>query len=126
MSGEDSQLFVALYTDEDVTRVLAELLRQRGYDAISAHEVGLIGVPDEAHLTFAAAQNRAVLTYNRDDFLTLSRQWYVQGRDHAGIIISQQFRQRAIGELLRQTLNLMNAVVASEMRNTVRFLQSYR
>lgn len=126
MSAEDSKLFIAVYTDEDVTDLLAELLRQQGYDAISTQEVELFHTSDEEQLVFAAAQDRAILTFNRDDFSVLFDAWREQGRDHAGIIISQQIGKDKVGELLRQTLNLLNVISADEMRNTLHILQSFR
>lgn len=126
MTGGTDRLFIALYTDEDITDRLAEQLRQRGYTATSAASVRTIGLSDEEQLTFATERGWTILTYNRNDFLTLARRWHDAGREHAGIIISQQFSSREIGELLRQTCKLLETVSAEEMWNTVRHLQSYR
>jgi hypothetical protein len=32
---------IKLYLDEDISHTVAEVLRSRGYDVISAHEVGM-------------------------------------------------------------------------------------
>lgn len=101
MRPETPRLFIALYTDEDVTSDLAPALRRRGYTAESAAEAGNVGVPDEAQLTYTAERGMAILTYNAQDFIPLARAWYFAGREHAGIIISEQFGQRQFGELLR-------------------------
>src|SRR5947199_10375212 len=78
-----SRLFISLYTDEDVTDRLAQLLRQRGYEAKSALEAGTVGFTDEEQLVFAASRGWAVLTYNRRDFSALARHWQDAGREHA-------------------------------------------
>jgi len=123
MTGAD-RLFIFLYTDEDVTRRLAPLLRERGYDAASAWEAGTTGLTDEQQLAFAASQGWAILTYNRRDFSVLARNWQEAGRNHAGVILSQQFSNRQTGELLRQVCRFIEGVSADEMWNTVRNLQS--
>lgn len=126
MTRGTDRLFIALYTDEDITDRLAEQLRQRGYTATSAASVRTIGLSDEEQLTFATEHGWTILTYNRNDFLSLARHWHDAGREHAGVVISQQFSSREIGELLRQTCKLLETVSAEEMWNTVRYLQSYR
>jgi|SRR6185436_19175108 len=126
MSREDEQLSIYLYTDEDITDLLAVLLQERGYGADSAMGAGSAGFSDEDQLAFATSRRWTILTSNRDDFIELARCWYEAGREHAGIVITQQFSRREIGEILRQVCNLLEAVSASEMWNTVRYLQSYR
>jgi Domain of unknown function (DUF5615) len=126
MTDGQERRSIFLYTDEDITDLLALLLRERGYGAESALGVGTTGLPDEEQLAFAASRCWTLLTSNRDDFTELARQWYAAGREHAGIVISQQFSRREVGEILRQACNLLEAVSAPEMWNTVRYLQSYR
>jgi hypothetical protein len=120
------RLFIALYTDEDVTSDLAPALRRRGYTTESAAEAGNIGVPDEAQLTYAAERGMAILTYNAQDFIPLARDWHSIGREHSGIVISEQFSQRQFGELLRRVLRLLDSVTADEMYNQIVFLQQFQ
>ena len=126
MTEPSQELFVALYTDEDVTDRLVELLRERGFNAASSAEWGTTGFTDEEQLALATERRHALLTFNRDDFIALARQWQAEGREHAGIVISQQMGRKLLGELLRQVCNLLDSVSADEMWNTVRYLQSYR
>lgn len=53
---------VKLYVDEDIRPLLAEVLRQRGYDVKSAVEEGLMGLSDEEQILQAAKEERALLT----------------------------------------------------------------
>jgi len=126
MRGNSGCRSIFLYTDEDITDRLAVLLRQRGYEAMSAKSAGTEGLADEAQLAFAAERGWTILTYNRKDFTLLSRRWFAAGREHAGIVLSRQFSNEAKGDLLRQVCKLMETVSAEEIWNTVRDLQSYR
>ena len=119
-------LFVALYTDEDVTADLAPALRLRGYIAQSTAEAGNMEISDEAQLIYAAEQGMAILTYNTRHFISLARVWYGSRREHAGIIVSEQFSQRQFGELLQRVLRLLNRLLADEIHNRVVFLQQFR
>lgn len=118
---------VSLYLDDDVDHALARLLHAHGVDAISTLEAGTVGHPDEWHLEFATAQGRALVSYNFHDYLPLAESWFTAGREHAGIILSfRQFRREQIGEAIQLLLRLLTAVPASELRNTVRFLDEFR
>jgi hypothetical protein len=126
MAQDPAPLFIALYTDEDVTPDLAPALRRRGYVAQSAAEAGNTEILDEAQLTYAAEKRMALLTYNLQHFIPLAQAWYLAGREHAGIILSEQFSQRQFGELLRRVLRLLNCWTADEMRNQLVFLQQFK
>ncbi len=102
-------LYIALYCDEDVMEEIAEALRQRGYDAVSAAEAGMLGRRDEEQLEYATRQNRALLTHNATDYIRLADAWFRTGKEHAGIILSSQFSKRQLGEFLRQLLKLLLA-----------------
>ena len=77
-----------LLLDEMISAVVAAQLRARGRDAEAvAERRGLRGLPDEDVFEYAQATARALVTYNRDDFLELDRRYRGQGRDHAGIVV---------------------------------------
>ena len=48
------------------------------------------------------------------------------GREHAGIVISEQMSQRRFGELLRRVLRLLDALTAEEMHNRIVFLHQFK
>lgn len=124
--AEPLLLYVALYIDEDITNQLAALISQRGFQVVSAVDIGMIERSDEEHLTYAAERNMTLFTYNERDFVELARRWMTEGRPHAGILISDQFSLRQMGELLRRILNFLDRVTADEMVNVVRYLSDFK
>ena len=76
-----------LYLDEDISPKVAEILRKRKVDASSAHDIGMLEASDEDQLAFAASEERAMVTRNRDDFITLTVQFFEAQKPHKGIII---------------------------------------
>lgn len=79
--------------DEDFDHRIAARLRVLGHDVMTLAVLGLAGsrIPDEAVLSAATAEGRALLTHNRLHFVRLHR----QTRAHAGIFISSQTRDPA-------------------------------
>ena len=75
-----------VYLDEDLSPAIARLLRDRGVDAVSAHEAGRHQGDDGAQLAFATAEDRAIATADVGDFLILCRQAIAANFQHAGII----------------------------------------
>ncbi|NJM42642.1 MAG: DUF5615 family PIN-like protein [Anaerolineae bacterium] len=72
-----------LYSDEDFVFAVTEGLRTLGHDVLTVQEAGNAGIDDDAiQLEFAIQNDRAVVTFNRWDFVWLHR----QSKDHAGII----------------------------------------
>jgi hypothetical protein len=78
---------VKVHLDEDRSPVIAHLLRERGLDAISAHEIDSLHVTDQEQLDHAAAQERALVTRNAHDFRMLATNRVQSQRPHAGIIV---------------------------------------
>ena len=77
-----------LLLDERLSPVVAEQLRGGGHDVIAVTELpDLRGLPDPDLFEHAQGDGRAIVTYNRDDFLGLDRQFRHAGRGHCGIVI---------------------------------------
>lgn len=74
-----------LYGDENFPLPTVESLRHLGHDVLTASESSKSGqgIPDEAVLIFATAEERAVLTFNRKHFIRL----HTLQPNHSGIIV---------------------------------------
>ena len=73
-----------LFADENFPLPVARELRQLGHDVLTIFEAGLANqsVADDAVLSFAHADNRAMLTLNRQHFICLHN----AGVEHSVII----------------------------------------
>ena len=76
-----------VYLDEDLSPTVALLLRQRGLDATSAHEVGNSQIPDRDQLEYATREGRTIVTRNVVDFLRLAHDAVATNTRHAGIVL---------------------------------------
>ncbi len=76
-----------LYLDEDISPKVSVILRKRGIDAVSAHEAGMLEASDDNQLSYAVAEGRVMVTRNRDDFITLTVQYFEALKPHTGVII---------------------------------------
>lgn len=63
---------------------------------------------DESQLTFAAAHDRVLVSYNARDFASLHDNWTEGGRSHSGILILPQQRY-STGEIVRRMLRLSSS-----------------
>ena len=98
-------LFIALYLDEDVATLLANLLRAKGFDALTAREAGMLSRSDREQLAFATARGRTVFTHNRADFDELAKEFAAAGLPHAGIISAAR---NPVHEILRRLLVILD------------------
>jgi hypothetical protein len=74
-----------LYSNENFPAPVVDELRNFGHDVVSILERQRAGegVPDAEVLVLATAEQRAVITINRRDFIRLHK----QSAQHAGIIV---------------------------------------
>ena len=112
-----------LYLDEDITDLLARVLRTMGYDVVSAHEVGMRGKSDDEQLCYAIKNERTFLTFNARHFVPLTEALYEERREHFGIIISKQV---SLSEIIRLAVKMLNVCKVSDLKNSLIWLQSFK
>jgi hypothetical protein len=91
---------VKFYLDEDISPKVSAILRKKGVDAVSAHDSDMLQASDAEQLAFAAAQGRVMVTRNRDDYITLTVQFFDDLKPHEGLIIIPGFEFSKLASLL--------------------------
>lgn len=114
-----SRLFIELYLDEDVSALVADLVRARGFNVETTREAGNLGSADEAQLAYAAGRQKTFVTHNRLDFERLAGRYFNAGETHHGIIIAVRRPPR---EITRRLLAILGRVTADEMENQLRYI----
>ena len=97
---------VRLYIDEDVHVDLALALRRQGFDAVNAHEMGLLSMKDPEVWNYFIQENRILFTYNVVHFAPRHKAWVEAGKEHPGIIFSSHYMGR-VGPLIRDSSALL-------------------
>lgn len=99
-----------LYSNENFPFPAVEELRRLGHDVLTVQDAGKANqeIPDDEVLAFAFAENRAVLTINRRDFIRLHR----KDSNHAGIIVCT-----ADPDFIRQANRVHEAIEALPQLN---------
>jgi predicted nuclease of predicted toxin-antitoxin system len=106
--------FAKLYTDEDISALVAILFRSRGLDITTVPEQSTIGKTDRQQLEIARALDRCILTHNRVDFERLHLQYIEQEIQHFGIIIVPQ---KNAYEIAQRVGILVNSLTIDEIKN---------
>ena len=112
-----------LLLDEQIWVYLSTLLREQGFDVIHVYESDLEHMPDSEVLRSAVENHRAVVTFNTKHFIPLAREYFTEGKEHYGIVVSDEIPQ---GELQRRVTKLLESVSAEDLKNMVRFLQEFK
>lgn len=112
-------IFIRLYLDEDVNVLVADLLKARGFDVITARDAETLHSSDADQLAYAISQRRTLLTHNRVDFETLAQAYFSSDQMHYGIIFAVR---RPAPQIVQRLLVILNEVTADEMENQVRYI----
>ncbi len=112
-----------LHLNEHLSPRLASQLRRHGFDVTTSQEAGLLSITDEEQMAYAAAEQRAIVTFNVRDFSYLHNQYLAENKEHWGIIFSTQ---EPISVLFHRLLRLLNSVTAEELKNQVRWLNEFQ
>jgi hypothetical protein len=84
--------------------------------------LGALQASDREQLDIAVAQRRTLVTFNVRDFVAEARVYAQEGRDHWGIIVSDQLQ---VGEVVRRLTKVLGRYSASDMRNRFVWLQTF-
>jgi predicted nuclease of predicted toxin-antitoxin system len=90
------------YLDEDLSHTIAAVAQERfGLDVTTSYECGMNGATDEEQLTFATAEERAIVTNNRDHFLALADRFSEAGTPYSTILITTNLPVHDVGLMAR-------------------------
>lgn len=113
-------LYLPLFFDEDVSAIVVQHLRQRGFDVLSVREAHRLHLNDSSQLAFAVSQKRTIVTHNRNDFEELHKQYLAEQQQHFGIIILKRRPNDAL--MVQKLLIMLNQTTMDEMINQLRYL----
>lgn len=114
-----SQIFIELYLDEDVSVLVADLLRARGFVVSTTLETGNLGVSDREQLEYAISRKLALVTHNRADFESLAQQYFANAGVHHGIIVAVR---RPAQEVVARLLAILNSRTRDEIQNQLLYI----
>ena len=95
---------------------VANGLRRRGIDVLTAHEAGRRSFPDDEQLRFALQQGRVMVTMD-SDYIAMS----AQGIPHAGIAYTKP-GSLSIGEWVQALMLIYDVLDADDMKDYVEYL----
>lgn len=107
---------IRFHLDEHIDPAIADGLRRRHIDVITAADADLLGASDDAHLSFAIA-HAAVIVTSDSDFLRFNQ----RGEDHCGIVYCRS-HARTNGEIISALELIWEVLDADEMSNRVEFI----
>jgi len=110
-----------LYLDHNISRLLAEQLRDAGYRVVTTRASGMDEAGDERQLLFAATQRWVFLTHDIKDYYLVHDAWLLWSAAwgvtpaHPGILIipngvAPAFMAREVDAFLAQRLPLHNTL----------------
>lgn len=109
-----------LFTNESVPVAVAEGLKRRGVEALSARDAGNLGLTDEQQLAYAQALNMILFTHD-EDFLKIAHARLTHGQPHGGIIYVHQ-QKLDLGEIIRRLKVITDLLTEDDFYNHIEFL----
>lgn len=106
-----------LLLDEQISGKVAGRLQGWGHDAIAtAVDPSLRGLSDPDLFEVAQEQGRVLVTYNRDDFEAIVREYAATNREHHGLVIVHpvRFPSRELTRLAKALAALAGAFPPSK------------
>ena len=114
-----NDLFINVFTDENIDVRVAKIIRARGFYAISTDEALRKGKSDHDQLKYSSENGFAILTMNRVHFELLAKEYFNTGRTHRGIIIVADHSPQ---EIARRLNDLLDFCTADEIVNQVVYI----
>ncbi len=111
---------IKIYLDEDVRPIIAEILNERGYEAISTIKANMTGKTDKEQIEFAIRNQMALCTHNIKDFVQLHK---IYQKEHYGIILSEQIPLKTF---LRRLLIFLSKTNAEDIKRQIIWLSKYK
>lgn len=116
---------ILLYIDEDASRgTFVTALRKAGINLLTTSEANNLGFSDPEQLIWATNNNRVIYTFNARDYCRLHKNYLIERKEHAGIIVAGR-QSYSVGEQLRGLQRLISSVSAKEIRNQLIFIGAY-
>jgi hypothetical protein len=107
---------IRFYLDENVQVVVADQLRLRGIEVVTARDLGTLSDSDLNHLT-RATQMGCVLCTHDEDYLKLA----ATGIEHAGIVKGVQVKH-GVSDWVQGLVLICSVYTPEDMRNHVEYL----
>jgi len=102
--------------DENVPLAVADALRRRKIEVLTAGDAGLRGAPDTEYLELSFTGGRVLVTHD-SDFVRMHR----AGQPHAGIVYGEQ-GTRTIGQIVSVLITIHDILEPREMVGRLEFL----
>ena len=115
---------IQFQADADLNHAIVRATRRRepAISFTSAADANLEGVPDSEVLEMAAAQERILITHDRQTMPEHFRERLAQGKSSPGVLIVSQFEP--LGPVVETIVMIWAASITEEWRNQIRYLPS--
>jgi len=104
------------YANENFPLPAVTYLRTLGHDVVTTKEAGLSnrGIPDLDVLEYAISVQRAVVTFNKRDFVRLHNE---RNRKHSGIVVCSEDRDyKALAERIHNQVQTLTCLAEQLIR----------
>ncbi|KHE93240.1 MAG: DUF5615 family PIN-like protein [Candidatus Scalindua rubra] len=114
---------IKLYLDEDISHTVAEVLRSRGYDVLSAHQMGMRSRADDEQLDYAVENEWTLIAFNARHLAPLVKKLHEEGHDHFGVVVSNQI---SLSEMVQLVIEMLKVCKVENLKNSLVWLQSFK
>ena len=118
--SKERKLFPSFYFDEDVSIIVARIMRAHGFDVVCAVEAQLRSKSDEEQLRFAVKEGKVFVTHNIKDFLRLHKDYIDKDLHHHGIILA--IRRRNNYDFTKRLLGILQQIGPADLNDQIRFI----